>query len=177
MSWWKNPRYDITGKRFGKLKALWPIKKSGRRMWRCICDCGGDPIVSAHNLRSRRSNGCERCKGRLRPYEWLFRKLIRSAAKRRVSCSLTYQQFVTLIQVSHCHYCNIPIAWEPFSRWGKRGSQSYSLDRKNNRRGYTRHNCVVCCVRCNLSKGDRFTYREWVEIGRVIRQWGATRGD
>ena len=31
---------DISGQRFGKLTAIEAIKKDGKTVWRCICDCG-----------------------------------------------------------------------------------------------------------------------------------------
>lgn len=47
---------------------------------------------------------------------------------------------------------------------------AYYLDRKNNDRGYEKGNLVVCCTRCNRGKSDQFSYEEWVEIGKTIRQ-------
>lgn len=134
-------------------------------------DCGGTPIVSGHNLRSLRSNGCKKCKGRLRPYEWLYNKLVRGARGRKISCKLTFWDFLNFTTIKHCHYCRVPIEWVPFSQYGFSGAQSYNLDRKNNRLGYTYRNCVVCCTRCNMAKSSRFSYQEWLAVGRTIHRF------
>ena len=54
---------DITGKRFGKLTALYPTGAQGRGgslIWRCKCDCGGEVDAPLNQLSSgyRKSCGC-----------------------------------------------------------------------------------------------------------------------
>ena len=56
-------RMDITGKRYGKLVALYPLEKteeSGSVIWRCRCDCGNevDVSVSCLNKGNNKSCGC-----------------------------------------------------------------------------------------------------------------------
>jgi len=51
-----------------------------------------------------------------------------------------------------------------------RGSRSYKLDRMNNDSGYTKDNCVVCCWKCNQSKGNRYTYEEWYGMTAYFRE-------
>lgn len=56
-------KLDITGKRFGKLVALYPTGKtgsSGSVIWRCKCDCGNevDICVSDLNRGNNKSCGC-----------------------------------------------------------------------------------------------------------------------
>lgn len=59
-----NPRQkDITGKRFGKLTAVYCTNARsayGDTVWHCICDCGGEIDVRLHQLQSgyRKSCGC-----------------------------------------------------------------------------------------------------------------------
>ncbi|MCD7804669.1 MAG: transcriptional regulator [Oscillospiraceae bacterium] len=59
-----NPRQkDITGKRFGKLTALYCTDARsayGDTVWHCICDCGREIDVRLHQLQSgyRKSCGC-----------------------------------------------------------------------------------------------------------------------
>jgi hypothetical protein len=60
--------------------------------------------------------------------------------------------------------------WIEYRNRGYKGARGYNLDRKDSSVGYVISNLVVCCKRCNLSKADRFTYEEWVEIGKVIRK-------
>lgn len=55
---------DITGKKFGKLTVLEPtathIKPSGQTtsMWKCICDCGKETVVSLSELTSGGTKSC-----------------------------------------------------------------------------------------------------------------------
>lgn len=56
-------KMDITGKRFGKLVALYPLEKqgaSGSVVWRCRCDCGNEvnATVSDLNKGNNKSCGC-----------------------------------------------------------------------------------------------------------------------
>jgi len=51
---------DIAGQRFGRLVA---IEDSGKRshshiLWRCICDCGNETLVTANNLLKGKTRSC-----------------------------------------------------------------------------------------------------------------------
>lgn len=54
---------DITGQRFGRLTAQYPLPArdaSGSTVWHCICDCGGEIDAPLHQLTAgyRKSCGC-----------------------------------------------------------------------------------------------------------------------
>lgn len=51
---------DLTGKRFGRLVALGPIRIDWKRsvVWRCRCDCGTEVSVSTRGLRPDRTRSC-----------------------------------------------------------------------------------------------------------------------
>ena len=53
---------DLTGRRFGKLLCIeqTDVRKGGRVVWRCKCDCGNETMVSAGQLINgyTRSCGC-----------------------------------------------------------------------------------------------------------------------
>lgn len=54
-------KYDLTGNKFGKLTALYPVPdKSHRARWHCICECGKEKDVLQQNLSNGhvRSCGC-----------------------------------------------------------------------------------------------------------------------
>lgn len=56
---------DITGQRFGRLVAIYPIKgnrTTNRRKWLCKCDCGNTHLATYSNLAGGRivSCGCQR---------------------------------------------------------------------------------------------------------------------
>jgi hypothetical protein len=104
---------------------------------------------------------------RKRPFESLYNSLVYTSKSRHIELSLTYEDLLSFVGTPDCHYCGGVIGWHPY--YSSRAGVSTNLDRKDSGQGYSKENCVVCCSRCNLGKGDRFTYEEWLEIGKVIR--------
>lgn len=56
---------DITGQRFNRLTALWPLalrSEKGNVIWHCRCDCGNEVDVSYNELAHthRQSCGCQK---------------------------------------------------------------------------------------------------------------------
>ena len=54
-------KYDLTGQKFGKLTALYPVPdKTHRARWHCVCECGNEKDVLQQNLSNGhvRSCGC-----------------------------------------------------------------------------------------------------------------------
>lgn len=54
-------RLDLTGQRFGKLVALYPIysgQHDKHTLWHCQCDCGNTCDIDMGNLRSGKSQSC-----------------------------------------------------------------------------------------------------------------------
>lgn len=51
---------DLKNKRFGKLVAIEPCGKSknGAILWRCLCDCGNETVVTSSNLNSGSTMSC-----------------------------------------------------------------------------------------------------------------------
>ncbi len=59
-------RINLEGMRFGKLTVMeFHGRQMGHSLWLCRCDCGGEAIVRANNLRSGNSTscGCEKTRG------------------------------------------------------------------------------------------------------------------
>ena len=57
----KQGRIDLTGQRFGKLVAMYPIysgNKNEHTLWHCKCDCGNECDIDMGNLRSDKSQSC-----------------------------------------------------------------------------------------------------------------------
>lgn len=57
----KKSRIDLTGQRFGKLVALYPIyakDKASHTKWHCQCDCGNQCDIDMGNLRSHKTQSC-----------------------------------------------------------------------------------------------------------------------
>ncbi len=54
-------RLDITGKRYGKLTALYPLDRptsTGSVYWKCRCDCGNEVEVSVSDLNKGNNKSC-----------------------------------------------------------------------------------------------------------------------
>ena len=73
-----------------------------------------------------------------------------------------------------CYYCGIkeedfiPI-WGKFYGGENRGKK-LEVDRKDNKKGYSLENCVLACSICNNAKSDKFTDKEFKEVGKSIKQ-------
>lgn len=51
---------DMTGRRFARLTAIERVGKTRLRaaLWRCLCDCGNETIVTGVALRSGNTKSC-----------------------------------------------------------------------------------------------------------------------
>jgi hypothetical protein len=168
--------YDLLSKRFGRLVVTaelnHPVGVMCHRVWIAVCDCGNYTKVLSGNLKgkSTRSCGCFSAECRKKkPYEAIYNRLLRTA-KHLHGKPLTYENFLQFTNVKECHYCGAKIEWTKHFH-SLRGVSRYNLDRKDNARGYSSNNLVVCCRLCNFTKADRFTYEQFVEIGKVIRSF------
>lgn len=109
-------------------------------------------------------------------YYWLFTVLLHHCKRDKKQCSLTFDEFLTFVDVKNCHYCNTKIIWPACSRYrdndGKllRNKSAFYLDRKDNNQGYSLTNCVVCCSRCNSIKGETLTYNEMLLLSNGLRK-------
>lgn len=169
-------RHDLRGKTFGRWSVLDiapNFKKSTR--WLCRCTCGTTKKVITHTLTSGSSVSCGCAQWdwakskRLRPYERLYKQLIKCAKDRDILMNISFEQFLSFTKTKECHYCGASILWNEWA--GQSGTTAYYLDRRDSQRGYAMDNCDVCCTRCNRGKANVFTYEEWVKIGNFIRSW------
>lgn len=161
---------DITGQTFGRLTV---IRQAGfnlqrQALWLCKCECGQEFIRVGTKLRNGTSKGCRRHAKRIRPYEWIYNLVVYWAKDRQLDSTLTYKDFLEFIKTDKCHYCYSPIKWEPYTR--ENVKYRYNLDRTDNNKGYTKENCVVCCLRCNRGKGNLFSYDEWYKMTECFRK-------
>ena len=166
---------DMTGKRFGRwtVVSLSNIRTcSGGIRWNCLCDCGTVRDISSSSLLAGTSLSCGcilkewiRKTKRLRPYESLYNWLLKQAARTERNCTLTYIQFLQFTKIKQCHYCGDKVSWAEFNI-NENGS-AYNLDRKDSSKGYSKENCIVCCIMCNTMKRD-FSYHAFVSKIRQI---------
>ena len=99
-----------------------------------------------------------------------------NAKEENINFTITKEEFLTWYaeQTLICHYCGI--AQDDFSKT-KDGfltnKANLSLDRKDNLEGYELSNLVLSCNRCNMIKGNFFSYEEMKVIGfrHVRKHW------
>ena len=54
-------KVDLTGRRFGRLVVIEETQErdgSGSVIWKCLCECGDETMVSTRNLNSNHTNSC-----------------------------------------------------------------------------------------------------------------------
>jgi hypothetical protein len=111
--------------------------------------------------------GCHKRKNK--PYQWVINKISKDLNRRNrnIELSLTPEQCQEIAKQKYCTYCHTPIEWKEYSP--AKGCSAYYLDRMNNDIGYTKENCTPCCIRCNFSKSNKFTYKEWYIMTEPFR--------
>jgi hypothetical protein len=163
---------NLTGQVFSRWTVLGSVPKSyekyhGHALYFCRCACGTEGIVAGIHLRGGRSKSCDCLRVDVlskRPFESLHNRLLYTASKRGQEVALTYEEYLAFTEQKSCHYCDAEIVW------GKlRTSTGHNLDRKDNALGYSVENCVVCCGSCNRTKGDRYTYEEFMLIAPILK--------
>lgn len=119
--------------------------------------------------KKKHSLKCQICSHRKKPFESLFNTF--RLDHRKIINTLSFTDFLNFTKQKNCHYCNNTINWIEYPTvGGKFNSNAYYLDRKDNSEGYSVENCVVCCTKCNLAKGNRYTYEEWHGMTKYFRE-------
>ena len=140
---------DETGHRYGKLTVLGRVvSPSGKTdaFWLCRCDCGNLKNVSGSKLRQGYTTSCG-CKLDHYP-KTVMKKYIRNAKRRGIEWSLSFEQFITIIE-QECHYCGVPFSYTHLDHtWN-------GIDRIDSKKGYVVSNVVPCCKICNKMKSNR----------------------
>ena len=134
------------------------------------CECGRNIKSKAYYL-SKHSGKCRSCIHKKLPFFHVFTRLKGTANTEKHSIELTFEDFLKFTEIKTCHYCKTEIPWQPY-RYSKNNytkGGGYFLDRLNNNLGYSVENCVVCCTRCNIAKGNRFNYKEWYGMTKYFR--------
>lgn len=88
---------------------------------------------------------------------------------RKIKFDMTKEEFITWYkkQERKCVYCDRTEKEVVKDRNGR--FTRLSIDRKDNNKGYEIDNIVLCCLSCNATKSDFFTYDEMLKIGKIIK--------
>src|SRR5271157_1122349 len=162
----------MIGKTFGRWTVLReaPRDKHNALMYLCECSCGTIKSVRKKPLVLGRSLGCQKCYlngKRKRDYENVYNILVRVANKREQGEGiLSYEDFISVINsgAATCFYCGVKISWAKYVSSLKDRKMNYSLDRKDNSKGYSKDNVVACCKECNYTKSDVYTFEEMLML-------------
>jgi 5-methylcytosine-specific restriction endonuclease McrA len=164
---------DLTNKVFGKWSVLELIGHDihGKVLWKCKCECGTIKNQYSYTLTSGGTKSCGCLKYELiKPYEAVYNSLKRAAKLRKITCDITYEEFLNYVKTGKCFYCLEPVMYAKYRKNNKKQPYSgYYLDRKNSSLGYTKKNCVVCCQRCNKGKSNLFNFSEWYGMTEYLR--------
>lgn len=171
----KNIKYDLTGKRFGRLlvsdtneikKYSYISRKTGKkvnataRYWLCKCDCGNDYWAKSSYLLlgSVVSCGCFWKENYKLPsgrssQNTIYKTYINGAKKRNLFFQITFEEFLDISQ-KDCYFCGA----KPSNKSQNKGSNGCfvynGIDRLDNSKGYEKDNIVPCCCLCNKMKRD-----------------------
>ncbi len=178
---------DLTGQTIG---GLYVIERganredAGNARWVCKClNCGNIALRIGTLLRKKHDEFCRSCrtilsnKSRMKP-EWkcLYRALMKTAKKKNHDILLTLEDFVEFTTIDKCHYCDIDIVWHSHIH-AKGAKTRYNLDRKDNTKGYSKDNCVVCCKDCNMLKSNKISYSTMLKFGKILKEERESQND
>lgn len=163
------------GDKFSNLTAIQYVghKEHSKRVtsqWLFLCDCGKECIKDDIQVRRGHTksctNGCHSYLGKGISLEnKLYDTYKRHAISRNIEFEITKEDFIKLTKLN-CEYCNI----KPIQQYRSKSKISQEpllyngIDRVVNKKGYSILNCVPCCKRCNIAKGNmtQEEFRNWI---------------
>jgi hypothetical protein len=146
----RRPHYDEQGnlvKRCSLCKLIKSIEKflpakEQRSGYSCWCqECNSKKYQKYRSTEKGRSKRLEYN----RNFSNKYKTLLRTAKKRNLDVSITFQEYCKVLGSCACHYCGICFLDE----------SGYGLDRKDNALHYHLDNLVPCCGKCNWMLQER----------------------
>lgn len=174
----------------GRLTVIKPLniskqvgKRGHRMLWLFKCDCGKEIECFGSDVKGGRKQSCgclyrehkDNCGKRLGifnikpnkggPLKKLFGTYKRQAIRRGYEWNLTRDEFKEFL-FKLCFYCG----GEPKSKYNTSSNTPVidnnliynGIDRKNNKLGYSKENCITACGICNRMKMN-LDYRDFLD--------------
>jgi hypothetical protein len=100
----------------------------------------------------------------------IYRRLKSGAKSRNITFNITQDDFIKWYNKQNkiCCYCKRTLK-ETKKDIGKK-CYRLSIDRKDNNKGYTLDNIVLCCHRCNTIKSNTFTYEQMMKVINILKE-------
>lgn len=180
---------DIAGQLFGRLTAIKQHKKyNGRWIWECLCSCGATTYLPVGALTTGHTKSCG-C---------FFKEKTRMSKNKRhgETRSLTYCKWANMksrcLDINSTSYkvyggkgITISKRWMHYENFvedmGRCPSKKYSLDRINNKKGYSKANCKWSTFReqaLNRSmtiwftkNGEKLCLKDWAAKLKIRYKW------
>jgi len=127
-------------------------------------------IKSTVSYMRKHTGMCVKCAQFNVPYMPIYNELKKSCNNKNRNFDLTFDDFLELISTPKCTYCNKELIFNKHTKDKDSNpvSRAYQLDRMNSDLGYIKSNLVTCCWRCNEIKSNKFSYAEFMLIGKVL---------
>lgn len=92
------------------------------------------------------------------------------AKKRHIIFTLNKEEFINWFnkQEKVCVYCER--TEKEAIKDKNRHCNRLTIDRKDNQKGYSSNNIVLCCHRCNTIKSNEFSYEQMLRVGEIIKK-------
>ena len=168
------PDDQMIGQKYNRLTVLYRLDRENKKRYFMVrCDCGVEKKVNKHHILDNKTKSCgcliqERRLGQDKNkdsnFQRVFKTYIKSADTRGLIFNISKEEFISLTQ-QNCHYCGEP----PSNTSSSSKYQPYyiynGIDRRDNKIGYTKENCLPCCFICNNAKHamDYLTFSNWIK--------------
>lgn len=190
-------RIDLTGQQFGRLTVISfaGTDKNGKALWKCICDCGTEKVITANSLRrgATKSCGClnRECGKKLAEKYNQQRKYMNHNCHSRLysiwhgmkqRCENTNKDAYKNYGARGILVCEEwSNSFTAFEEWSINNgyNEKLTIDRIDNNKGYSPENCRWATRKeqsnntrknCLLEyKGEKRTLTEWGRIMNIDR--------
>ena len=171
---------DITGMKFGRLTALYPIEGTNPIKWQCKCDCGNDKVVLAQLLKNGATKSC----GCYRRERFLTHGLYRTKLHGVWAGMLQRCYYPKHIDTQWYSEKQIEVCdewrndFQCFYDWAIESGyrEGLSIDRKDNNSGYSPENCKWSTAKEQANNRTTNIVIEYDGRKQTLKQWAEEFG-